>query len=95
VNANKPSNIRIRQLRMRTADEIAAMRDRAEDDIRTKGWDPKVDAMSQVLAWVLDDSLPSSTLQSYLGTSVGERRSAWIATGGNPADWPLDDPESP
>lgn len=84
------SDIPIRQLRMRSAAEITALRDEAEDNIRAKGWDPKLDVMSQVLTWVLDDTI-FSWVRSYLNTPVSERRTAWIAAGGNPADWTLDD----
>lgn len=80
----------IRQLRMRSVAEISELRDQAEENIHTKGWDPRVDAMSQVLTWVLDDSFPDR-VRSFLDTPVSERRAAWIAAGGNPADWSLDD----
>jgi hypothetical protein len=80
----------IRQPRMRPAAEIAELRDQAEENIHTNGWDPRVDAMSQTLTWVLDDSFPDH-VRSFLDTPVSERRAAWIAAGGNPADWPLDD----
>lgn len=83
--------IPVRQLRMRSAAEIEAMRNQIEQNIHANGWSPQLDGMSQVLSWVLDDTSTNSQVQSYLDTPVNERRTAWIAAGGNPADWTGDD----
>lgn len=76
---------------MRKAEEIAAMRNRLEENIREHGWDPAVDAASRALEWVLDNTPTNSErlFRLWMERSDSDRRGEWIARGGDPKDWPV------
>lgn len=79
---------------MRNADEISAMWDQLDNNIREHGWDPTVDGAVWALAWVLDIP-PGNTgtmLQRAMQRGDSERRREWIARGGDPKDWPEERP---
>ncbi|MFJ7269410.1 hypothetical protein ACIQV3_22660 [Streptomyces sp. NPDC099050] len=81
---------------MRSAQEIADLWERLDDNIRKHGWDSTVDGAARALSWVLQlhpDSDDSMLRRAMERTDV-ERRRDWIAQGGDPTEWPgTDKPE--
>jgi hypothetical protein len=70
--------------------EIAAMRDRLEDNIEQRGFDSAVDAASRALEWALGSApLDEVQLQRYMERPEADRRRDWLAFGGKPEDWPV------
>ncbi|MFF7550927.1 hypothetical protein ACFZCU_46095 [Streptomyces canus] len=79
---------------MRSAEEISAMWDQLDNNIREHGWDPTVDGAVWALAWVLDmpPGNEGTMLQRAMQRPDAERRVEWIARGGDPKDWPDERP---
>jgi len=73
-----------------TVEEIGIMRDLLEENIAEHGWDSSVDAASRALQWVLSGSpFSKKILEARMERSASDRRSEWIARGGDPVDWSL------
>lgn len=81
---------------MRSAEEISAMWDQLDNNIREHGWDPTVDGAAQALSWVLQQFPDSDEemLRRAMARPDADRRRDWIAQGGDPKDWPVA-PERP
>lgn len=71
---------------MKSQDEIAAMIERLDDNIREHGWDASVDAAMRALEWAMGATWPD--LDAYMERPDAERRREWIARGGDPQHWP-------
>lgn len=71
---------------MKTPDEIGAMIERLDDNIREHGWDASVDAAMQALEWAMGATWPD--LDRYMARPDAKRRREWIARGGDPQHWP-------
>lgn len=82
---------------MATPQEIRAMADRLDDDIREHGWDASIEAALIALRWALAAGPPSHVewTEKQLGRLMerpsDERRVDWIARGGDPKNWTIDD----
>lgn len=72
---------------MRTPDEIQAMAERLDDNIREHGWDASVDAAQRALEWALGTT-GTPVIELWMQRPDAERRREWIARGGDPAHWP-------
>jgi hypothetical protein len=73
---------------MRTPDEIRAMIDRLDENIREHGIDASVNAAQHALDWALGGAAGPKLFDLWMQRPEDERRREWIARGGDPQHWP-------
>lgn len=73
---------------MNEPEEIDELIERLDDNIRELGWDAFIEGAHTALRWARGYAGTGQMISRAMAKPAAERRQAWIADGGNAADWP-------